>query len=128
VDKSLSESEFLEYKEGVPEGKMVKILRIRDAIGAVFPGVNVSKFTFFRTEQELHVSFESGLRALVSLDGTEDSQIQKLRFWNGQEGGALGKGGIAYVDLRIPGKVFLCRDEAPCVKNLARIYGDYYRK
>lgn len=126
IDASLVESEFLDYKEGVPATKMERIIRIRKILGIAFPGINVSKYAFFRTEQELHIFFESGIRILISLDGTEDLQLEKLRFWNSENGGALGKGGFSYGDLRIPGKVFFCREESTCKKNLIRIYGNYY--
>jgi len=29
--------------------------------------------------------------------------------------------------MRVPGKVFVCKDKVLCKNNLKRIYGDYYK-
>ncbi len=127
VDPSFAEGEFLDYKEGVSPGQMERIRTLRKAFAESYPESNVAKFTFFKTERELHIAFESGIRLLFSLDGTESEQFAKFRFWNAGEGSPIVGGKISYVDLRIPGKVFVCRDEGVCKKNLLRIYGDRYK-
>lgn len=128
VDPDLSEAGFLEYREGIAEDSMVRILELKKAIKETLPGVTVAKYAFFRLEQELHVFLDSGVRLVFALDGTEKRQLGTLAFWNSGEAGALAKGGISYLDLRIGAKMFVCREEAVCKKNLIRIYGDYYRK
>lgn len=29
--------------------------------------------------------------------------------------------------MRVPGKIFICKDKVLCKNNLKRIYGDYYK-
>lgn len=128
IDPELSEAGFLDYREGVSEEAMNRIISLRTQIKEALPGITVGKFVFFRLEQEVHIFLDSGARLIFSLDGTEKRQLSTLVFWNSQEGGVLAKGGISYVDLRIPARVFVCREEGVCKKNLSRIYGNYYGK
>lgn len=91
VDPDLAEAGFLDYREGIGEASMKRILVIRDAIKEVLPGIVVSKYAYFRLEQEVHVSLDSGARLIFSLDGTDKRQVSTLVFWNSQEGGILAK-------------------------------------
>lgn len=34
---------------------------------------------------------------------------------------------MQYIDMRIPGKIFVCKEKVLCKNNLKRIYGDYYK-
>ncbi len=36
-------------------------------------------------------------------------------------------GNFSYIDARIPGKIFICKDKVVCKKNLFLMYGDYYK-
>lgn len=128
VDPELVEAGFLDYREGVSEEAMRRIAKIRTGLKESLPGIIPAKFTFFRLEQEIHVVLDSGSRLIFSLDGTESRQVSTLAFWNSQEGGILAKIGVPYVDVRVPAKVYVCREEVLCKTNLTRIYGSYYGK
>jgi hypothetical protein len=91
VDPDLVETGFLDYREGIAEEPMVRMIALRDAIKEVLPGIVVSKYAYFRLEQEVHVSLDSGTRLIFSLDGTDRRQLSTLVFWNSQEGGILAK-------------------------------------
>lgn len=91
IDPELAEAGFLDYREGVSEEAMSRIITLRNSLKEALPGVTVGKFAFFRLEQEVHVFLDSGARLVFSLDGTEKRQLSTLVFWNSQEGGILAK-------------------------------------
>lgn len=59
VDPDLSEAGFLDYREGISEEAMSRIISLRQGIKEVLPGITVAKFAFFRLEQETHVFLDS---------------------------------------------------------------------
>ena len=91
IDPDLTEAGFLDYREGVSEEAMSRIITLRQTIKEALPGVTIAKFAFFRLEQEVHVFLDSGARLVFSLDGTEKRQLSTLVYWNSQEGGILAK-------------------------------------
>ncbi len=91
IDPDLAEAGFLDYREGIAEESMKRMLSLRDAMKEALPGIVISKYAYFRLEQEVHVSLDSGARLIFSLDGTDRRQLSTLVFWNSQEGGILAK-------------------------------------
>lgn len=85
VDPDLTEAGFLDYREGISEEAMNRIISLRKSIKETLPGITMAKFAFFRLEQEAHVFLDSGARLVFSLDGTEKRQLSTLTFWNSQE-------------------------------------------
>lgn len=82
VDASFSEMSFIDYKEGVSSQYMPFILRSRDFFKTVFPSVNISKFTYFKAEREIHIALESGLIILMRVANDVDNQIASLKIYN----------------------------------------------
>ena len=107
---------------------MEHILFVKKAMSGLFPELRIAKYSYFRLENELHIFLESGGRLIISLDGSEERQLKTVDYINKQEKNILETGGFSYLDVRIPGKVFICREEAICIRNLSRIYGSYYLK
>ena len=128
VDPELVESNFLDYKAGISAAHMERILLTKKGMSVLFPELHIAKYSYFRLENELHIFLESGGRIIISLDGTEERQMKTVEYLNKQEKNILETGGFSYMDVRIPGKVFICREEAICIRNLSRIYGSYYLK
>jgi hypothetical protein len=127
VDPSLIEMSFIDYKAGVSEVFMPSILRARDLFKTTFPTVNISRFTYFKSERELHIALESGLIVLLRTADHIDSQILSLKIYNDKNNDFINSGDVQYIDMRIPGKIFTCKDKILCKSNLRRIYGEYYK-
>ena len=127
VDPSFSEMSFIDYKEGVPEASMPFILRARDFFKTTFPSVNIAKLTYFKSERELHIALESGLIILMRVAPDIDNQVLSLKIYNDKNKDFINSGDMQYIDMRISGKIFVCKDKNICKNNLKRIYGDYYK-
>lgn len=127
VDPSFAEMSFIDYKEGVSEEFMPAILKARDLFKATFPTINIAKFAYFKSEREVHVALESGLIVLLRTADDMENQILSLKVYSDKNKDFFNTGDVQYADMRIPGKVFVCKDKALCKNNLKRIYGDYYK-
>jgi len=127
VDPSFTEMSFIDYKEGVAENFMSFILRSRDFLKTTFPTVNIAKFAYFKAEREIHITLESGLIVLLRTANDIDDQILSLRVYNDKNKDFINSWNVRYIDMRIPGKIFVCKDTVLCNGNLKRIYGEYYK-
>jgi hypothetical protein len=56
-----------------------------------------------------------------------DDQILSLKIYNDRNKDILNTGDIRYIDMRVPGKIFICKDKVLCKNNLKRIYAEYYK-
>lgn len=56
-----------------------------------------------------------------------DDQILSLKMYNEKNKDFINSGDVQYVDMRVAGKIFVCKDKNLCKANLKRIYGDYYK-
>lgn len=128
VDPSFTEMSFIDYKEGINEVIMPFILQARDIFKKTFSSVNIAKFTYFKSERELHLALESGLSILMRADGEIEDQILSLKMYNEKNKDFINSWDVRYIDMRIPGKIFVCKDKVLCQNNLKRIYGEYYNK
>lgn len=102
IDPSFIEMSFIDYKAGVSEIFMPSILRARDFFKATFPTINISKFSYFKSEHELHIALESGLVVLLRTANDIDSQIFSLKIYNDKNNDFINSGDVQYVDMRIP--------------------------
>ncbi len=130
IDPQLLESGFFDYKEGIGEIYMQRILFARDTFLDRFTGINISRLIYFKTERELHVALESGTRIILELTDNQDivRQLAALRFYVDQNKDVLSLWDVQYVDIRNLGRIFVCREKNVCMNNLVRIYGKYYEK
>ena len=127
VDPSFTEMTFIDYKEGVSELFMLPILHARDFFKTTFPSVNIAKFTYFKSEREIHIALESGLIVLLRAENDIDNQILSLKIYNEKNKDFINSGDMQYIDMRVSGKIFICKDKNLCKNNLKRIYGEYYK-
>lgn len=127
VDTSFTEMSFIDYKAGISEVFMPFVLKARDFFKSTFPTVNISKFTYFKSEREIHIALESGLVVLLRTADDIDTQILSLKIYNDKNNDFINSGDVQYIDMRVPGKIFTCKDKILCKTNLRRIYGDYYK-
>lgn len=127
VDPSFAEMSFIDYKEGVGEEFMSFILASRDIFKTTFPAVNIAKFTYFKSEREVHIALESGLIVLLRTASDINNQILSLKIYNDKNKDFINSWDMQYIDMRVPGKIFICKNKILCKSNLRRIYGEYYK-
>ncbi|OIP54672.1 hypothetical protein AUK10_00460 [Candidatus Gracilibacteria bacterium CG2_30_37_12] len=127
VDASFTEMSFIDYKAGIREEFMPFLLKARDFFKTTFPTINTSKFTYFKSEREIHIALESGLIVLLRTADDIESQILSLKIYNDKNNDFINSGDVQYIDMRIPGKIFTCKDKILCKANLRRVYGEYYK-
>jgi len=82
VDPSFTEMSFIDYKEGVNNEFMPFILRSRDFFKSTFANINIAKFTYFKSEREIHLALESGLTILMRTADDIEDQILSLKIYN----------------------------------------------
>ncbi len=126
-DNNLIESGFFDYKEWVSTDTMKKIIFTRDLFKSTFSNKNIWKFIYFKLENELHITLDSGIILIFELNEDIHKQVALLRFYNDTNKDILNTWGIFYIDSRIIWKIFSCKDKNLCRKNLVKIYWNYYK-
>lgn len=126
IDINLIESWFFDYKEWVNENVMKKIILLRDLFKTTFSNKNISKFVYFKLENEVHISLESWVNLIFELNDNINKEMALLKFYNDTNKDILNSWEVFYIDVRILWKVFSCPDKIQCRKNLVRIYWNYY--
>lgn len=127
IDPSFTEMNFIDYKEGVSEEMMPFMLQARNVFKKTFPTINITKFAYFKSEQEIHIILESGLIIILRTAQDINDQILSLKVYNEKNKDFINSWDMQYIDMRIPGKIFTCKDKVLCKNNLKRIYGEYYK-
>lgn len=127
IDPSFTEMSFIDYKEGIQSEFMPFILKSRDFFKTTFPAVNIAKFAYFKSEREIHIALESGLTVLLRAADDIENQILSLKVYNDKNKDFINSWDTQYIDMRIPGKIFICKDKVLCKGNLKRIYWEYYK-
>jgi hypothetical protein len=56
-----------------------------------------------------------------------NDQLLSLKLYNDKNKDFINSWDVHYIDMRIPGKIFICKDLTICKSNLKRIYGEYYK-
>ncbi len=121
---TLIESSFLDYKEAVPPRTMKKIRDVYGIFGTDFKGSIITSMTLYEVENELHILLENGTRIILVLDTSLEKQLLSLKLTNEQTPGLLISPDYTYIDARIVGKIFMCKDPNLCNRNLLKIYGN----
>jgi len=127
VDINLIEAWFFDYKEWVPENVMKKIIYTRDAFKQIFTWRNISKFIYFKLENELHINLETGTKIILELWDNIQNELAIVKYYNDNNADILSSGNLIYVDARIANKIYACSEKVKCNKNLSRIYPSYYK-
>jgi len=89
------------------------------------PGVVIKNISYFITEQELLISHSSGTIFIFDISSHLWEQVEKLAIFQ-KEWEDIAQKKYIYIDVRIPGKLFLCgyEEEYNCRKNMTNIYGE----
>jgi len=83
------------------------------------PKYPINALKFYDQEKELHIVSNDTL-FILSLSGGIGEMKTFIGILNGEQ---INTKRQAYIDMRVPGRVYTCaREEAECARNLARIY------
>lgn len=137
---NIGEDELLDYKSIIDENKLAAINKVFEIFKEEWSEIKLGKTRFLTQENEFHVSLENGGRILFALQDfsvnkTKDADIYKnlknqlltLKTYIEKNHAVFESDGLIYIDVRIPGKVFVCKIKDVCTKNLDSIYGDRYK-
>lgn len=125
LSKDISELAIFEETLNASEIKNIQILL--EAISKNIPGFNTETILYQVTEKELLISNKIGTIFIFDIWNTDVSeQVKKLAVFQ-KESVDITQKKYIYVDVRIPGKLFLCpyEEEFNCRENIRKIYGDF---
>lgn len=137
---SLRNELFLDYKQWIDEGMSYLISKIITLLEKEMPELRLKKLYYLYAEQELHIELQNGTKILMILtdenavewskskDGLEyiKTELIGLKNFHETNKNALINGSIRYIDIRIKNKLFICKEDALCKKNLINIYWQIY--
>lgn len=138
ISESLRAELFLDYKQVIPDQKMLIINAIINLFRSEFWDLTIGKVRFFEREDEIHIALESGTKIILTLqspNGVTDyasrmlslkEQLFTLKQYIINHLKQFTDGSTIYVDARIPKKIFICREENTCKQNLRQVYGPSY--
>ena len=136
---NIGEDELLDYKNIIEEGKLAAINKVLEIFKQEWGDLKLWKIRFLTRENEFHISLENWGRILFSLQdfsvdekntdiyGNLKKQLLTLKTYIEKYRTVLDSDGLVYLDVRIPGKIFVCKIKDVCSKNLDSIYGDDYQ-
>jgi hypothetical protein len=136
IDPNLSNDEILDYKELLIESDAQTIKKTLDTFQEAWPDITIQKISYLKRENEMHLFLKNNTRILITLqDFTEKTgetktynnvrlQLLWLKAYIEKNREPFINWSYTYIDARIPGKIFSCRDKEVCMKNLKFIYPD----
>lgn len=128
IDNSLTEAWLFDYKEWIDSETMKKIIYTRDLFKEIFAWKNIAKLTYFKLENELHISLETWTKVIIELNDEISKQLAMLKYYNDNNNDTISTWELFYVDIRIIWKIYACKEKIACMNNLNRIYSNYYKK
>ncbi len=134
------EDELLDHKTIIPDIKLSAIIKIVDILKQQWPDLKLWKIRYLTEENEVHLSLENGGRILFALQDfivmntkKEDiylnlkNQLLTLKSYIVKNRSILDSDGLSYIDVRIPGKLFICKIKEICTNNMRLIYWENYQ-
>lgn len=134
IDSSLNNDILLDYRELLSESEAQIIKKTVDLFSDTWTDLTIDTIAYLKKENELHILLKNKTRILFTLqDFTKKSgEAQNYNHLRSQLLGLkryietyrqdIIAGKYIYIDARIPGKIFTCRDPVICNKNLSIIY------
>lgn len=130
---------LFDYKEIMSEVSARSITKIMKYIWDNWSEMKIASLQYFQMENEIHISFENGGKILFTLkdfskqdiNGVENTflknEILNLKTYIESNKKDILAWNFSYIDARVPGKIFICKDKIECKKNLFLVYGDFYK-
>ncbi len=134
IDTNLNNDILLDYRELLGESEAQVIKKTIDLFSETWADLPVGNIIYLKKENELHIILKNKVRILFTLqDFTKKSweaqsynhlriQLLSLKRYIDSYRQDIISGKYIYIDARIPGKIFSCRDPWICNKNLSIIY------
>lgn len=119
-------SEYALFKETLGAKEIKNMLILLEELPKNIPSFQIKEMVFHITEKELLLSNQVDTIFTFDLSGESIAwQIEKLAVFQ-KESEDITQKKYIYIDVRIPGKLFLCPydEEYQCRQNLKDIYGD----
>lgn len=139
ISEDKAGEDIFEYKEIMSEYTASSIAKISSHIETTWSELKIQSLQYFARENEVHISLLNGGKILIGLKNfgakTNASneniflknEMINLKTFIDNNRDAILPGNFGYIDARVPGKIFICRDKVACKKNLFSIYGDIYK-
>lgn len=136
IDPSMNDDILLDYRELIAEGETQILKKTIDYFLETWTDIPLDKIIYLKRENEIHIVFKNKVRILFTLQdfakktGESENydhlrmQILSLKTFIDTYKEDLLQSKFIYIDARIPGKIFSCRDKNICTKNLTTIYPD----
>jgi hypothetical protein len=120
----LSESPYLDYKEAIPPSSIKYLMQAESVFGKEFPKSAVTSINFYVVENEFHLLLENGTRILLVCDSSLEKQLLWVKIGLENMPGLLTTDEFYYIDARVLGKLFVCKDPVQCQRNLNKLYSN----
>lgn len=114
-------------------------MKVLSFFGDNWSDLHIGTLYYLEKENEIHISVGADTRILLTLqDFSQDlkerllynhlkSEMATLKVYIEKNKAEVMSGSISYIDARIPGKIFICKDKIQCQKNLITVYGETYK-
>lgn len=137
VSAEIKSELFPSYKKVITDRNMFVITKIFDLFEKEWADLKIANANYFSLENELHIILESNTKIIIALQGEENQtgkdfsqnllgELVTLQTYISKNRGKLIDGSVSYLDIRIPGKIFICTDAGVCKGNLVSVYGKVY--
>ena len=136
---TLGEGTLLEYKEIISEKRIKTIEKTLLFLEENYPDFKIEKIYYLEKENEFHIVGKNNTHLLLALQDITEKNTQKPLYKNLRASLLSLKafiedrkvdfiaGQYIYIDARIPGKIFFCKNTSICLSNLKLVYGDEYK-
>jgi hypothetical protein len=122
ISPRLRETIFLDYKDIIATEVVEVIQRTLEIFRSDFSDFRLAKSRYLENEQELHITLESGVRIFLTLDSSLKNQLLSLKTYAISNRDIFLTGDTTYVDARVAGKIFICKEKNICKLNMDNIY------
>lgn len=136
IDSSINNDIRLDYTEILNESEALIIKKTIALFEESWPSLGIDKILYLNKENELHIILKNKTHIFFTLQDftkktgeTQDYQHLRLQLLtlktfieNHKE--EIENHAYTYLDTRIPGKIFICKDSPLCNQNIKTIYPD----
>jgi hypothetical protein len=136
IDPSINNDILLDYRELMTEWETQILKKTIDFFWETWKDLPLEKAIYLKRENEIHMLLKNKLRILFTLqDFTKKTgelenynhlrmQIVSLKTFIDTYKSDILRSKFIYIDARVPGKIFSCREKDICMKNLTTVYPD----
>lgn len=136
----ITEDTLLDYKPLMSESRIRMIEKSLGFIEQTWWNLQIGETDYFEKENEFHIKLSNKTRILLSFEDfslgeekewgykTLSKELLSLKTFIDNHQGELTGGKYIYIDARIAGKIFSCKEVEICKTNLKIIYGNTIEK